>query len=331
MYQSMRSLKGGLAAALLLFSANSQAHTIGNACRMIPPNTLFFSTTAGTGITETQFNKVLDDVKTVYTPIFKKHGANFVIERKWRDGTVNAYAMQFGKDWQISMFGGLARHPEVTADAFAIVACHEVGHHLGGQPRYDGGTDWASVEGQSDYFATLKCFRKVLEATGGKWMTEDEVATLLTANPTAEAKCKEGQSTTPESLAICVRGAVGGEAAARLLATLGREPMPKFETPDKSKVSDVDEAHPAAQCRLDTYFAGAVCPVAHTEDVDAKDVRKGTCNLPPAAPVPAPVPAPASFASVDLGIRPACWFVEKDYTATPPPRDDNNWPWPNNE
>ena len=48
--------------------------------------------------------------------------------------------------WVVAMFGGLARRPEVTKDAFQFVVCHEVGHHLAGWPF---AYDWASNEGQS--------------------------------------------------------------------------------------------------------------------------------------------------------------------------------------
>jgi len=46
---------------------------------------------------------------------------------------VNAYASVDKQGQQfIHMFGGLARHPLMTEDAFLLVACHEFGHHYGG-------------------------------------------------------------------------------------------------------------------------------------------------------------------------------------------------------
>jgi len=77
-----------------------------------------------------------------------------VIDKHWEDGTVNAYASENGNNDVISMFGGLARHPAITPDAFYLVACHEIGHHLGGAPK-KGNTQWASNEGQADSVNTL--------------------------------------------------------------------------------------------------------------------------------------------------------------------------------
>ena len=37
------------------------------------------------------------------------------------------------------MFGGLAGHETITTDAFALVACHELGHHIGGAQRKQAG------------------------------------------------------------------------------------------------------------------------------------------------------------------------------------------------
>jgi hypothetical protein len=62
------------------------------------------------------------------------------------------------------VYGGLARHGEITPDGFALVLCHEIGHHLGGVPRYSGANGWASNEGQSDYFAATKCLRRAWQS-----------------------------------------------------------------------------------------------------------------------------------------------------------------------
>lgn len=284
-------------------TAQAFAPTAHDECDLIPPNAMYFTAAAGTGIDEKTFTKVLDEVEAYYKPVFKTHGANFKVERKWKDGTVNAYATQNGSTWVITMFGGLARHVETTADAFAAVACHEIGHHLGGQPKYDGGMNWASAEGQSDYYATAKCLRRVFEK-GGNWLTEVERAELRRAavDPTVEKACADSFGVSTKDGEVCVRGSVAGLALARLLADLGGSAMPKFDTPDKNKVKSTDEAHPEAQCRLDTYFHGAICGVDKMIDFDEKDAKVGACNAP------------------TVGYRPFCWYAE----ASAGPGDDNN-------
>ncbi|MEI8347458.1 MAG: hypothetical protein WCG27_08320, partial [Pseudomonadota bacterium] len=86
------------------------------------------------GIDEATFNATIDQLNVIYGPVVKEKGGNLVFERNWDDGTVNAYANQDGDTWTVAMFGGLARHEVITADAFALVVCHELNHHLGGAP-----------------------------------------------------------------------------------------------------------------------------------------------------------------------------------------------------
>ena len=66
--------------------------------------------------------------------------------------------------YKVIMFGGLARRPEITADGFLLVVCHELGHHLAGYPFID---DWAANEGQADYFATQSCTKNI-------WQNDNE-------------------------------------------------------------------------------------------------------------------------------------------------------------
>lgn len=79
------------------------------------------------------------------------------IEGDWRDGTVNAYASRQGSVCHVQMFGGFARVSTMDKYALADVACHEVCHHIGGYPTYDGEM---ACEGQSDYCAQ-GCMEKV--------------------------------------------------------------------------------------------------------------------------------------------------------------------------
>ncbi|HVK61571.1 MAG TPA: hypothetical protein VM432_08480 [Bdellovibrionales bacterium] len=303
----------GLATIACAFAAQTaMAHEDhnGNACSMIPENNQFYGVGFAGGISENQFNAVLDVVEQIYAPIFTAKGAKLVVKRNWTDGTVNAYAEQNGKNWSISMFGGLARHPETTVDGFAEVACHEIGHHLGGLPKYSG-MSWASVEGQSDYYATLKCMRKVI-ADLKEWPSSFEI------DPLVDERCKAAFPTVTTDYSICVRSSYGGLALARLLADLGSEKMPQFNTPDTSKVSRTNENHPAGQCRLDTYFAGAVCDADATIDPSDTDVAAGSCMAEATTP----------FAN-GMGSRPNCWYADKATTPTPDEGDDDwDWPWP---
>ena len=104
------------------------------------------------GIDEAAFNRAIDRLKQIYTPIVKARGKKLNFKNLWKDSTVNSSAEQHGSEWVVNAYGGLARHPLMTEDGMMMVFCHEMGHHLGGAPLYSSifGSNWASVEGQSD-------------------------------------------------------------------------------------------------------------------------------------------------------------------------------------
>jgi hypothetical protein len=230
------------------------------------------------GIDEATFNKTLDRVEAVYGPIVAQKGAALKVNRLWTDPTVNASAEQQGKTWIINMYGGLARHKAVTGDGFALVACHELGHHLGGVPLY-GGDDWASNEGQSDYFGTLKCLRLV-------------GASAAVVEPTAKKACAAQWSSASDQ-AQCEAAAMAGVSLAELLGALGGSGKPSLDTPDPSQVGETSDWHPDAQCRLDTYFAGGLCSKSVSQDVSRTDHNAGTCT---------------AENGDSAGLRPRCWY-----------------------
>lgn len=253
------------------------------------------------GISQSEFNEAIDKVEAIYSSIVSSMGGKLEIERKWDDGTVNAYASQSGKTWKVAMFGGLARHKTITQDGMSLVVCHEIGHHIGGAPKKGGSTgggwwggtggganSWASNEGQADYFATLKCLRK-------SFLNDDNATIVATMNvpKTLTDSCKKATKNDKEDTALCVRMGMAGKSVSDLFSDLGKLPETKFETPDAKVVSATDDNHPKAQCRLDTYFQGSLCDVSMNEDVSQKEEVKGTCH---------------GSLGHKVGTRPLCWF-----------------------
>jgi hypothetical protein len=114
---------------------------------------------ATSGVRRTTYDRAMDRIEAVYGPIFEAANCPLVLVRSWSDGTVNAQAWKENGQCYVEMFGGLARYPGMTETALELVACHEIGHHLGGRPYYSG--SYMSVEGQSDYFATLDCMYQI--------------------------------------------------------------------------------------------------------------------------------------------------------------------------
>lgn len=247
-------------------------------------------------MTEEDFQNVITRLESIYSPIFKSYGKKLVIERKWEDGTVNAYARLEGSTALVTIHGGLARHPQINADALALVVCHEAGHHIGGAPQKKMGgafssVSWASNEGQADYFGTLKCMRRFFsEENNSEYISRIQVPTIV------RDSCAE-HFPHPEIQAMCIRSVLAGHALSKMFRDLrsGRTFIPEldFAKKDPSVVRNTDDAHPAPQCRLDTYFSGAICDREVSENVSFTNINDGVCSR---------------EKGYSRGVRPLCWF-----------------------
>ena len=271
-----------------------------------------WSKKAAGGITEAQFNEVMDRVERLYAPVVAQKGGKLKINRKWTDPTVNASAQQQGGQWILNMYGGLARHQEIGIEGMALVACHELGHHLGGAPKIAGWfSTWASNEGASDYYATLKCLRV--------YFAEDDNEAIIAAQapgviePMMKDMCEKEFTQRSDQL-LCLRNSIAGAQVAGLFMDLNKDTVrPSVTTPDKSVVTRMDDNHPKTQCRMDTYFAGAVCNVDQSVANSDSDYKQGSCVE----------------GTATVGYRPRCWFYPQEKEADKP--DNNNeggWPFP---
>ena len=291
----------GKLSVMLTFCSPFYAYAVQNSCidrGFLPENNMKIPVNAfdANSMTEAQFNSILDRIESLYKPVVAAKGGTLTFKRAWSDGTVNAYASREGNSWIVQMFGGLARHAAITNDGFALVACHELGHHLGGAPKYAG--DWAAGEGQADYFATLKCLRRV-------WENDDNSGIISKINvaPSVRTSCEKSFSDR-NTISLCIRSAYAGLSSANLSIALGAGQSADFDTPDPKRVSSTDTSHPEAQCRLDTYYNGGVCQVAVSEDVSETDPTVGTCAMEKGA---------------TFGYRPLCWYKPSGSIPTPDP------------
>ncbi len=243
------------------------------------------------GLTKEQYDQSIDRVLKIYGPVVKKLDAELIMDRKWEDETVNAgtFRDESGKHWHINLYGGFARHPLITQDGYTLVICHELGHHIGGAPKkvFSQGVIWSSAEGQADYFATLKCLRKVF--------VKDDNAQIVKEMEIPESVRTECKKSFPKENdnALCLRTSMAGLSVARVNAD-GRDiPPPDLEMIDPNVVGTTNTAHPEPQCRLNTYFQGAICPIPAYTNVSQTDEVKATCH-------------PKS--GYDRGLRPSCWY-----------------------
>lgn len=239
------------------------------------------------GLTKKEFHNVIDKAEEFFSPIIKAHGAKLKVNRRWEDPSVNASASQFWGTWYVDMYGGLARRAEITVDGFALVLCHEIGHHLGGFPR---SSEWAANEGQSDYYSTIACSKYI-------WKDELEVNETYKyiANIDAILLCNSRWEVKADKY-LCYRQIMAGLSLGTLLSHLGGTGEVSIDTPDEKEVNQTNDRHPKGQCRLDTYVSGALCDVEWDISVIAtteEESAEYTCTR---------------KKGYNKSARPRCWF-----------------------
>lgn len=221
------------------------------------------------GLSYAEFVQVLANFKKVYAPKVKSLGYTLVLKNMWDDSTVNSVTTVVGNKWVIYAYGGLARYKGMTVDGYMIVLGHELGHHIGGYPKYP--DSWATNESESDYAATLKVFRILAE----------EGALLEQPNPDkvdnfAKLKCNLYYQNAFEEN-VCERAMMGALVLATVLADLNVESAPSFYTPDTRIARTIMHEHAPAQIRLDTMVAGAVCLADPHVELSTIDPAQGAC------------------------------------------------------
>ncbi|MEN9824764.1 MAG: hypothetical protein RI953_509 [Pseudomonadota bacterium] len=290
-----------MAVSTRLMTLSLLATSLGAHASILPRNDLHLEDNLEmiANMTEGEFNTIIEGVIGKYREPAAKQGATLKVNALWTNSTVNASAQQMGNSWIINMYGGLARRPEVTPDGFAMVVCHELGHHFAGFAFK--GQSWAANEGQSDYFATHACARRV-------WGDQKDLNAQFrtTVGEFEKSKCDEAY-TEQSDRDLCYRTSAAGLSLATLLSKLGNSTEPRFDTPDDKKVARTNDNHPAAQCRLDTYFQAALCNKPFDAMlIPGKKISGGRGGLDAEK-------ESAKFTCTELdgksfGLRPTCWF-----------------------
>lgn len=201
---------------------------------------------------------------------------------------VNAYADRDEDGiWKVTFLGGLLRHKKFTKNLFIGVLCHELGHHIGGDPKKLQNS-WSSVEGQADYFAGNICLKKIHDQGDIKVSLKQEGRDFI------RKKCST-QFSTSKDVDDCIDSAIIFQEVAAFSHLLRNSRRGnKYTKPDirkrsKKIVSKTSEDHPDPQCRLDTFFEGALCNISFEQG--------GNCP---------------NSEDKYVGARPSCWFKEVD-------------------
>lgn len=233
----------------------------------------------GSLVTEQSFYTVASRVYSLYASEAQKFNRKLIIKTlDWKTPYFSAWAAKESEGdevYSINFWGGLARLPHMTDAAFALTACHEVGHILGGKPYINiSSLAHMTSEGQSDFFASALCLKKYDQIF--KLPIETEVDPYLTS------RCYEKFNESAE-LETCLKVGVAGISLARALAFLSNYSELDVAAPSKEEVSEtLFNSYPSVQCRLDTFISGALSRFDESNPLESPDAH----------------------------LRPKCWFVK---------------------
>lgn len=114
-----------------------------------------------TQIERVDFYTVPAKVISLFHESLKKIQANVMLDAQWESPYFGAGIAYYDNYFYMKIFGGTTRVEGMTLDAYAALACHELGHIIGGAPYQTiKGAEWSSSEGQSDFFAASECLPK---------------------------------------------------------------------------------------------------------------------------------------------------------------------------
>ena len=90
----------------------------------------------GVGLSYKKHIKTLERVADAYEPIFVEKKLSLTLRGLWDEKKVQAtsFLLKETAEFVVVVYGGLPKHPLITEDAYVLILCHEIGHHLGGAP-----------------------------------------------------------------------------------------------------------------------------------------------------------------------------------------------------
>lgn len=201
------------------------------------------------GLSESAYYKVLGTFMVEYFQLVKsKTGKDFVVSFDWQNKYFGAFAKDEGNKYSISLWGGMSRAEGMTEELAYFILCHELGHILGGNPKQTiPGSDWASSEGQSDFFAAKRCMPHLMKKIPmKKRLASKRTDELCRGN----FQCETIASIGKEFINFAQRWSFQNYTEVKL----GDIPVEK----PKNLLRNV---YPTDQCRLETVIQGASCLV----------------------------------------------------------------------
>jgi hypothetical protein len=188
------------------------------------------------------FGKLINEVLSPYMQELKSISPELKLNIDWQSDHPNAsVSMRKGKV-HMNFHGGFVRENGLSADAFAMTVCHEIGHLLGGYPKVFP-TQKYSAEAQSDYFATASCIKKYFKLSPRKVSAQE----LEILSDDQKSLCSKKEN--------CLRGLVAISSLSQ--AYKGEKDINSYSN-EIVNVTNYND-YPSAQCRIDTLRAGLLC------------------------------------------------------------------------
>ena len=206
-------------------------------------------------VTEESFNRYFFDIFFQNSSEMQKFPLPVVPAPDWVKPYFTAYTAEIDGVMQMGFWGGMARIPGMNDEGVAFITCHEVGHVLGGLPRFKlENFNKLSSEGQADFYATSVCLKNYFSKDSS---TLDELEKVQT--PEALKICSDRFKEKLDR-AVCLRTLKSAEAFAQVLNHMQKEGgLPVLGSKDQTEVAEtLFDQYPSHQCRLDTMVAGAL-------------------------------------------------------------------------
>jgi hypothetical protein len=201
-------------------------------------------------VTYENYQQVIQDLiaQNIYA-VIAQYGKPVVINDQWDTNYFGAGSLQREGFFDIMLTGGYARSPGNSVQILALTVCHEMGHILGGEPRQSSqvaGSEWASAEGQADFYAASVCLPLYFKNHPEQIPAADEsVKKICGGNNICEAIAQTGEMYI--------------HFAGTYFPDLKGDVDPQIETPAPPAAELIRDSYPSFQCRLDTFVTGALC------------------------------------------------------------------------
>ena len=205
------------------------------------------------------FEKVNHLIIDTYAPVVAhKYHAILELKELWHDFggafKVDSAQKPMGEHrFVITLTGKIPHNPHMNADGYAIVACHEIGHIVGGSPYQNRSlTMWSAVEGQADYYATNECMWHYVKRT-----KNDTPFPKKLLDEQSTGLCHAFYAHNQEKLEGCLR-IISGILAFKdyFNSTTSYANPVSLALYDPKVVNETLNKYPSNQCRIDTMIAG---------------------------------------------------------------------------